>query len=153
MLSSALSDSVLVGADLLLLLGFSGRALTPGLRGARCSPSTTLAEARREAPCPSGLAGRLHSGTTKLEQPRTALRPIPALAGDLAGSPVSSVSNCPPASTPPQVGSWHVNFRLMEHLTHGGAYHLGGTQGTIFLLNSMFHTLKPSRLSQKHVRI
>ena len=67
---------------------------------------------RREAPCPSDLAGGFHSRTTKLERPRTALRPIPPLAGGLAGSLLSSGSKRPPAGTSPQGGSWHVNLRL-----------------------------------------
>lgn len=112
LLSSALSDSVLAGADrLLLLLGFPARALAPGLPGARCSCSTTWAEARREAPSPAALASRSHSCTTKAEQPRTALGPLPPLAGGLAGSVLSSVSKRPPAGPSPQVGgSWHANF-------------------------------------------
>ncbi|XP_009470298.1 PREDICTED: NEDD4 family-interacting protein 2 [Nipponia nippon] len=66
-------------------------------------PRTTSAEARREAPCPSALASRFHLCTTKAEQPRTALRPIPALAGGLAGSLLSSGSKRPPAGTSPQL--------------------------------------------------
>ncbi|KAK2532980.1 hypothetical protein Q9966_007856 [Columba livia] len=65
---------------------------------------------------PSCSVWQILLNTTKLEQPRITFRAIPALAGGLTGSPVRSMSKCPPAVTSPQAGVGMGTSGYMEHV-------------------------------------